>query len=60
MLVSRKQYETVTGKGSTLEAPPTPPIVKYSLLVILSIASLLTISIFCSSYLRGFYQNMGS
>jgi len=57
--VSRKQYETVTGKGGTLEAPPTPPIVKYSLLVILSIASLLTISIFVVVICGAFTKTWG-
>ncbi|MDK2896012.1 MAG: iron(III) transport system permease protein [Candidatus Atribacteria bacterium] len=57
--VGRKQYETVTGKGGTLEPPPTPAIVKYSLLIILLIVSLLTLAIFAVVVYGAFTKTWG-
>ncbi len=57
--VDRKQYVTVTGKGGSLDPLPTPPVVKWALLVLLSLVSLVMVLVYGAIILSAFAKTWG-
>lgn len=57
--VDRRQYVTVSGKGSGLEPLPTPPWVKWFLLVLLSFVSIVMLAVYGAILLSAFAKTWG-